>query len=795
VTTQSSTTPSNWPARLILFGVAGATAVTFAHPSATRQYTWPWALCLALVWLIPVVAVLSRLARAENWTRAPGLLRFSLAGLVVITLLSALLSPFATLSLLRVWPTLAGVALFFWLHDWLAAKPARENILAHGLAGFGGLLAAVSLAGWLWRNPAAFWMGRNDVPFGHSNYTAGALLLVLPWLIRAMLVSTKAARVAWFLLTCTAGIDLLGTSSRGGVLAAVIVAATVAVLALMGAKESPGLKLTVATGVAALLFLAVLANPRLRDLVVHHSWSPMAKESNVQRSAMLQAGWRLGAERPVLGWGPGTIPLAYPKVRAELDGGVEDVLQLHSSPAQLWASLGSLGALIGVLLLLAVLPRQFGSLHPSRLRSTAGTAAATLLGYGLFSLTDHQLDLPSMNVLLVINLALLMQRPFGTVKTVRPGRFVPLVGGLATAALLILTGRDLLARRAFGQSLLFLDSGRLPESFAALDQAARFAPYDSYYRQRFASQLLEQRTKSADSAERERLTKEAKAQLEQSLAIGGLEEFAHFNLGWLALDANAPGEAIPRFLAAARESPNRSGVYFGLGLALHETGRDKQAVRAFALEWINDPIAMTAPVWEWPDFLPLRDPVRQESDRLLAEIAPRYPEAAYVRSLWRWWVAGTSAPAAGFDDESTAFVAMISDSNREGTAQVDLNRFAWGRLFAIWRGSPSSVGELESAPDFSSALVRRASRHPPPDWHGFLTAGLEDEAPLLVSRQFSRPGHGVLSLHADGPVPSDLYIRQENLFVSTFAAGLFPAKGWLPARELLERLPVPPATP
>lgn len=770
-------------------------AITFAHPSATRQYTWPWALCLALVWLIPIVAVLGRIARAENWTRAPGLLRFSLAGLVIITVASALLSPFPILSLLRVWPTLAGVALFSWLHDWLAAKPARENILAHGLAGFGGLLAAFSLAGWLWRNPAAFWTGRNDVPFGHSNYTAGALLLVLPWLIRAMLVSTKAARAAWFLLTCAAVVDLLGTSSRGGVLAAVVAGATFAGLAMMGAKESPGLKLTVSTGVAALLFLAVFANPRLRDLVVHHAWSRAARESNVQRSAMLQAGWQLGAERPVLGWGPGTVPLAYPKVRAKLDGGVDDVLELHNTPAQLWATLGALGGLIGALLLLAVLPRVLGSLHPSRLRSTAGTAAITLFGYGLFSLTDHQLDLPAMNVLLVVNLTLLMQCPFGTVRTVRPGRFVLLVGSLATAALLALTVRDLLARRAFGQSLLFLDSGQLPESFVALEQAVRFAPYDSYYRQHLASLLLEQRAKVTDSAERERLTKAAKAQLEKSLTAGGFEEFAHFNLGWLAIDANAPGEAIPHFLAAAREAPTRSGVYFGLGLAWHETGREKEAIRAFALEWINDPIAMTAPVWEWPDFLPLRDPVRQESDRLLTEITAHQPTAAYVQSLWHWWAEGASAPAAGFDDESAAFVAIISDPNWQGTSPIDLNQFAWGRLLAVWHGSPSSVGALGSAPDFSAVLVRRAARHPPPDWHGFLTAGLENEPVLLFSHQFSRPGHGVLSLHADGPVPSDLYIRQENLFVSTFASGLFPAKGWLPARELLERLPVLSATP
>ena len=50
--------------------------------------------------------------------------------------------------------------------------------------------------------------------------------------------------------------------------------------------------------------------------------------------------WQLGLQRPLTGWGPGTVPLAYPRVRAGLEGSTENVLQLHSTPAQLiscWA--------------------------------------------------------------------------------------------------------------------------------------------------------------------------------------------------------------------------------------------------------------------------------------------------------------------------------------------------------------------------------------------------------------------------------------------------------------------------
>src|SRR5262249_38316223 len=106
--------------------------------------------------------------------------------------------------------------------------------------------------------------------------------------------------------------------------------------------------------------------------------------SNVQRVAMLEAGWHMGRDRPLLGWGPGTTPLAYPRYRHLLDGGAENVLQLHSTAVQFWAETGAAGLLTGAALGLMV----FFSWRRSPI------AAVTLAGYAVFSLTDYQLDVP-----------------------------------------------------------------------------------------------------------------------------------------------------------------------------------------------------------------------------------------------------------------------------------------------------------------------------------------------------------------------------------------------------------------
>jgi O-antigen ligase len=791
---------------LLTLAALAALALTLAYPSATRQFTWPWGLVLFLVWIIPLGTSASTFAGSSVWRRPNSFMAAGLLVLVAATLIAVAVSPFAHLSILRIWPTLGGVALLLWLHDWLHQSPEagahRSRLLSQGIAGAGAIVATVSLIGWRWEGMSQPGLVRNDVPFGHSTYTAGALVLILPWLVHEGLRSTRVRRTGWLTASLVAFAALLATSSRGGVLAIGAVGAMGAVLVGIRAPWSKRNKIVVVGLITAVLCLAVFLNPRLRELVHHGGWGRSSQESNAQRNAMIEAGWRMGLDRPLTGWGPGTVPLVYPQERWRLHGGVDDVLQLHNTPAQLWAGLGLGGALALVLLVGAVMRRLFQLLRKPHFQTIHAGAAASIVGYGLFSLTDHQLDLPAMNALLVLNVALLFHGDTAT-KTItvrrRTVRLSICAVVLVLTAPLVLSVGDLRARRAYEQSTSAFEADRPADGLADLEKAAQLAPYDPYYRHQFAGRLLFERFQTSDAARQRALAHAATTQLERSLDAGCFQEFAHFNLGWLALDDAKPMRAARHFLAAAKDAPHRGGVYFGLGLALRNAGDEPDAIRAFALGWIDDPVTYTAPLWEWSDFAPLRPKVEREADRLVAELVPTEPTAIYLRQLWSWWKHGGTPPTADFNAESAAFAATVNALAEKREIPASAENYKWGLLIQAWKqtgevASLTSLGGRDA--DFGAALLRRKTRHPFPDWHGFFTAGLENEPAFLVNSRSRRLGYGVLALHADGPILTDLYVRQENRFVTTFASSLFPAKGWLLARELVNRLPaIPTADP
>jgi len=553
------------PGVLLVGALAGLLVITLTYPGATRMHAWPWSAAAKLALLLPALALLVRAAAGHRplVLPFPAWLGTSLAaGLIVAT--SALASPYRPMAWLWSAPLLAGVPAFLLTFDWLHAEPdriaARRDQLGRAMLVLFALIAAASIGPWLAQLDSIslqrILVSRNLHPLGHPNYTAGLALLMLPSAVAA----ARSHRGAWRALAVVVAALALGmaftSGSRGGALGLAAMAGAAWLTAPISRRRK--WQLGVAGLLAALAF--TLAHPRTRAMLQPTEPGAAPNISNVQREAMLVAGWRMGSDRPLLGWGPGTTPLVYPHYRAGLDGGVENALQLHSLPVQVWAELGGAGLIC--LVVFAGLLLRAAARDP--------TAATTLAGYGVFALTDWQLDVPVFSFL-VAGFAARLATPAttGSSPRLRVGIGIIVAAGLA--------------------GYLFL---------------ARQDP------------TPEMNTRALILAREPAGRTQAVALLRESLALNPHQEIAHFNLGWLEVVSN-PIAAELHFRAAAQLVPDKGGVYFGLGLARLNQGRFDDAAAALALECLNDPAFLSSPWWREPPIAALRQRTATEFARLL----------------------------------------------------------------------------------------------------------------------------------------------------------------------------------
>src|SRR5690606_16827241 len=114
-------------------------------------------------------------------------------------------------------------------HAWLADDPEdRHERLARLLAA--GALVFTLISATYWTRDAVnvvalegfgsprLWEMRNSHPLGHSNYTAGALLLSLPWLVARAYRGDAWGKWIWTAAALLALALLFTTGSRGGLL-------------------------------------------------------------------------------------------------------------------------------------------------------------------------------------------------------------------------------------------------------------------------------------------------------------------------------------------------------------------------------------------------------------------------------------------------------------------------------------------------------------------------------------------------------------------------------------------------
>lgn len=740
---------------LVLVGVTLLCALSLPDNSATRLFTWPWYFYVQCLYLLPILGLVlwelsgSRINRGGRlWDT--GLLLMSGGAMV-----SGLTSLHRENSLPLVAPYLFSISLVYAVVTWLQPNPKpNERRLYYLAILLGSVLSLViisSLLSWFLNDVTLdrLRLGllregtvRNGHPFGHSTYTAGFAILALPWLIALGWIHRGVSRIFWTTNALLALAIVPTTSSRGGAIGVVVL------LVIFSALAWNQVQMTTKQGRSLAAFLIVCAislisaEPRLRELALHGKWNVGAQESNRQRMAMQKAGFLMGLDRPLLGQGPGTIPLVYPLYRRSINGGTENILELHNTPIQLWAELGILGVgAVGLLsagVILDGLKYITGNSTPPRENVSSVFSKASfcgLIAYGTFALTDFQLDIPIFGSIIACYIAVLIatkrkpQTPFFPRLSVSIAAITPIIFiGWAVKC-------EAKARAINSAAYDYLANGDEAQFINFSDKASQAAKWDFNYDNQVASFLIEKRKMTSDAITQKKLTEEIVRRLKLSLTKNAAQEYAESNLGWLLLPSN-PVEASVHFEHAACLVPDKGGTYLGLGLTAIATGRTKRAVTALAIECINDPMFITSPWWRLRPLASLKPSVSIAIQHMYAEVVRQIPSNAPLR-------------------KELAYHCALSN-------------------WIMTSGSSSTVSTAAST-DLQKTYFRE---HDGPS---------DFESSETVSYRRQRLGYPVVYRHPEMPPPIDEYEVQENAVAAGRLRYLFPSKGWLPT-PLLSRL-------
>ncbi len=176
----------------------------------------------------------------------------------------------------------------------------------------------------------------------------------LCWGTALCMADKKAWKFLW-LAVCLGALVFLGMAGKGLALAGGLV---FAVGSLYAARKKGWLsrKQVSAVGFAACAGVwAIVAAVQMSPEQERAAFAGVFEKHAV---SSLRAGWLLGNERPLTGWGLGTGTLLYPKIAAQTITAPDSVADLGNTPMQLLAEMGVWG-ILGVILILWGVTRRW----------------------------------------------------------------------------------------------------------------------------------------------------------------------------------------------------------------------------------------------------------------------------------------------------------------------------------------------------------------------------------------------------------------------------------------------------
>jgi hypothetical protein len=814
----SEASPVFWIFLAAALVLAGAAA--FVPNSATWVHGWTgW----VIAW-VDALLLCSGLALALH--RLPAIRCGTTSGLLALLSLSIAVSCLAADSIAN--SLSYSVPLVFLIG--LAVLSARISSaalrrIATVVSAWGVVLCAISLWRWLMQDIAAEsarvaqingligeqafnidWPEiRNGHPFGHPNYLAGTLLLLLPlWLDQATSDRRGIKLTALFGLGL-GFLTLWSTQTRAAAPALAVMLGMILVWTAVRRSWSPKIwTLWLILGVAAIGTL-IATNARNQDLSASGEEVVEVWRADV-RHQMLEAGRLLLHGHEWTGIGPGAVSGKYPSVRGRIDAGLEANYQLHNTPLQLVVELGWPAILALLALLATTFVRWWRVPLDPGARELPGAVwpGIAVFGYAVYSVTDYQLDVTAISCLLGLAIGLVWNGP----KPAEPARVSgPRTDLIAHGCVVLLLGSALVAtawvgraRWSFHQAnaaLMRADSaGFLELAAKAHDQD----PSDPFYPEKIASWHIESLAAATNSTRAAAESSAAEHWLKASLEQSPNSEYAHFNLGWLLL-ANEPESALGHFQKAAHLVPDRKGIYLGCSLALSRLERAEQAADCLALELVLDPgfLASSTP-WKHAPLAGLKTQAVHSAAALLMrasnEADPATPNGRWLRekAAFLKWFSGGPAPVPTDQEVLGDFWKTIDGTNLPAMKLVAASA-PWTLVQQAWR-EPSS----ERARRLLAAGAYRSGRTIPPNdtlnfwlnrvrlacWSDVVRSDPAWE--LISGYRRQRTGYNLIARHAEGARPADIPTYEENVFFETFFRFLAGTKADVPSPVLLREL-------
>ena len=235
-------------------------------------------------------------------------------------------------------------------------------------------------------------------PYVNHNHYAGLMELLFP-IPLAMCLSRRVERGPKIALAVAAAFmasSIVLSGSRGGVVALVVQLALVSAF-LAVPRKSPKVALVLGGCLmVASLWILLIGGSSLADRLSTFHSEAQAELSTGLRLTVTRDSMHMWGQRPLLGWGLGTFPTAYPPFQSFFTNIF--VNEAHNDYAQLLVEMGALGFLVMLWFVGLLFRGAWRKLRDGKLGVNGGAALAGALGcVGILvhSFFDFNLQIPA----------------------------------------------------------------------------------------------------------------------------------------------------------------------------------------------------------------------------------------------------------------------------------------------------------------------------------------------------------------------------------------------------------------